>query len=114
MFSFHSSVSELVDHLTTLFTPFAKYHNLDFVSFGRNISSATKTPISGTFEIFDAFHSALESAPITPTDTEAYRLLSGTILATHAKSVFSIPDRPKDLIVTPFLAGGNTGMFSRK
>lgn len=64
----------------------------------------------GTLELFDAWGTALEPAPITPTDSSAYQLLSGTILATHVNSV--IPSTlDKDMIVAPGLAGGNTGVF---
>lgn len=47
---------------------------------------------------------------MTPTDTPAWKLLSGSILATHENSVLGLnKEDKKDLFVTPYLAGGNTG-----
>lgn len=132
-----------MDHLTELFKPFAGAHGLDFVSFGRNISAqacnlpdydgtspSTSGPRSalGTLEISEAWNSALEPAPVTPTDSAAYKLLSGTILATHESAPGISPKRElgqslhdnsphgshdgrkkERMIVAPALIGGNTG-----
>lgn len=101
-----SSVAELMSHLTKLFTPFAGKYNLTIISFGQEITSSSSS--SGTLELSDAYDTKLEPAPITPTDTAAFRVLSGSIQATHAKSV--VPNLKKqDMIVAPYLAGGNTG-----
>lgn len=129
----YSSVDELIAHLTKLFTPFASSHNLDFISFGKNISSPSchgasrsSSTSSGTLEIYDAFGRALNPAPITPTDSAAWKLLSGTILRTHetskvatvTPSTSSVEDgkkkeKKKNMIVAPALIGGNTGSSSR-
>jgi Gly-Xaa carboxypeptidase len=99
-------------HLVKLFTPFAREHNLTLIAFGTNITDTFHWPASGTLEFFDAWDSRLEPAPITPTDTSAYRVLSGSIRATHAKSILSNEGSNK-MVVAPNLAGGNTGL-SRK
>ena len=125
----YSSVDELIAHLTKLFTPFAHSHNLDFISFGKNISTSSchssSSLSSGTLEIYDAFGRALNPAPITPTDSAAWKLLSGTILRTHetskvatvVPSTSSVEDgkkeKKKNMIVAPALIGGNTGSSSR-
>lgn len=121
-----SSVGALVEHLTELFTPFAASHNLKFVSFGKNISSSCHSSSSledattvGTLEISDAFESALEPAPISPTDSAAYKLLSGTVLETYRSSKVNFnkgkgkgkngEGEKKKMIVAPSVTGGNTG-----
>lgn len=104
-----SSVGELKAHLTRLFTPFAREHNLTLVAFGNGINNAPDLAASGTFELSSAWDAGLEPAPITPTNSSAYRLLSGSILATHAKSV--VRGGAKEMIVAPTLPGGNTGLY---
>ncbi|KAF9511576.1 hypothetical protein BS47DRAFT_1377147 [Hydnum rufescens UP504] len=97
-----SSVSELTTRLTQLLEPLAAKHRLDFVSFGRNVSvlpsQNARAFLSG----------ALEPAPISPTDSAAYKLLSGTILATYKESFAGRAPNDRKMIVGPGLAGGNT------
>lgn len=106
--SLTSSVKELIGHLTTLFAPFAEKHNLSFTSFGSEITPSSVSSSSGALRLSDAYDTQLDPAPITPTDTAAYRILSGSIRATHARSVIPNP-KSQDMIVAPMLAGGNTG-----
>jgi len=106
--SVESSVGKLKAHLTRLFTPFAREHNLTLIAFGTGINNAPDWPASGTFELSSAWNQGLEPAPITPTNSSAYRLLSGSILATHAKSVARGGATNKEMIVAPTLPGGNT------
>ncbi|KAF8312643.1 Zn-dependent exopeptidase [Clavulina sp. PMI_390] len=136
--SVDSSVNELMAHLTTLLLPLASEYNLNFISFGQDLSSQTRPVItpcieqhapkllniptpssdsaclsalnaSGTLRLSDAYNTALEPAPITPTDTAAYKILSGSIHATHARTTFSDPKvKQKEMIVSPNVSGGNT------
>lgn len=97
-----------MDHLSKLFTPFAEEHNLTFVPFGSNANQLLNHHNAGTIQLSDAFGNQLDPAPITPTDTAAYRLLSGSIRATHAKTRIPNP-RGQNMIVVPYLDHGNTG-----
>jgi Gly-Xaa carboxypeptidase len=63
-------------------------------------------------ELTDAWGTALEPAPVTPTDPDAepYKLLSGTIVATYEASS-SFKENNKPIVVTPGISTGNTGML---
>ncbi|KAF8310548.1 carboxypeptidase S [Clavulina sp. PMI_390] len=130
--SVDSSVNELMARLTALLQPFAEEYRLGFVSFEKTISPLTpKSPCAhsnpGTFSLFtstelseanattgtlrlsEAYNSALEPAPITPTDTAAYKILSGSIRATHARTTLNDPKaKQQEMTVSPNLAKGNT------
>lgn len=66
--------------MTTLLTPLASKFNLSLMAFGNEVFSDQETRY-GTLTLTDAWGTALEPAPITPTDPEdaAYKLLSGSI-----------------------------------
>ncbi|KAF8312644.1 carboxypeptidase S [Clavulina sp. PMI_390] len=135
--SIDSSVKELMIQLTTLLLPLAKEYGLNFVSFGQDLSHLTLPAVApsldklglasfpvfsssdpkdsplanatGTLRLSDAYNTALEPAPITPTDTAAFKILSGSIRATHARTTLSHPRaKQQEMIVSPNLAGGNT------
>jgi len=101
-------------HLTKLFMPFALEHNLTFIAFGNNTTDTSECLASGAFELINAWDSGLEPSPIAPTNSSAYRLLSGSILATHAKSVVRNEGTNKKMIVAPALLGGNTGLCDNR
>jgi hypothetical protein len=88
---------------------------LDFDSFGRNVSvlpwQNARDSSAGSLTLSDAYGaSALEPSPISPTDSVAYKLLSGTILATYKESFAGRVPNARKMIVGPGLAGGNTGI----
>ncbi|KAH7104541.1 carboxypeptidase S [Auriculariales sp. MPI-PUGE-AT-0066] len=106
----HSSVSELQARVTKLIAPVAHRHNVSLNSFGKNVqlcsASCCRSSVrAGSIVLSEAFHSALEPAPRTPTDPSAapYALLGGTIRAAYAKSYDG-----KDIIVAPGMSTGNT------
>ncbi|KAG8689824.1 hypothetical protein FRC11_000339 [Ceratobasidium sp. 423] len=93
-----SSVSALQDAITAKLIPLVKKYNLTLTAFSRaNVTSGR----GGTITLSDAFNTALEPAPVTPTEgseAAAYRLLSGVIRKTRGNKT----------IVSPALMGGNT------
>ncbi|TFY78058.1 hypothetical protein EWM64_g5954 [Hericium alpestre] len=98
----HSSVGELQKYLTDLLTPVATLFNLSVNAFGQAADTASES--AGELILSDAWGTALEPSPITPThDNGPWKLLSGTIKATvHGES------HGYDAVVIPSLATGNT------
>ncbi|QRV91202.1 Gly-Xaa carboxypeptidase [Ceratobasidium sp. AG-Ba] len=95
-----SSVSELQKLITAKLLPLAEKYNLTLSSFtsGQNLTTGTL----GTLTLSDAWGTALEPAPVTPTegkDAGAYRLLSGVIRKTRGD---------KKTVVSPAIMSGNT------
>lgn len=82
-----SSVAELIQRYTDVLSPVTSSLNLTLNSFGTVIPTST-TPI-GEVKLTDAYGTALNPAPVTPTDLSSgpWRLLSGTILSTLASSL---------------------------
>ena len=104
-----SSVKETKAHSTHLAGSLAKHFNLTFHAFGTRISGEG-APSSGSLTLSDAFRSAHEPAPATPTGKNAapYQFLSGTIKAAY-NSHRSL--RGSDtIIVSPGMPSGNTGV----
>lgn len=75
----HSSVDALKRRVTSLLTPQASKFNLSFTAFGNDITDGEIR--YGTLAVSDAWGTALEPAPVTPTDPDdaPYKLLSGSI-----------------------------------
>ncbi|ETW78967.1 Metallo peptidase M20 [Heterobasidion irregulare TC 32-1] len=102
-----SSVAETKHRDTEALKVLAQQFNLSYTAFGAAIS-AKDAPAYGSLTLTDAWGTALEPAPITPTDSDAvpYRILSGTIRATY--------DSHRDLVggdnifVSPGIMSGNT------
>ncbi|KIJ65156.1 hypothetical protein HYDPIDRAFT_39784 [Hydnomerulius pinastri MD-312] len=102
----HSSSAELMDRFTTVTAPIAVKHNMTLDAFGQIIGS--EGPSWGTIRLSDAFDTALEPAPITPTTGSGpYELLSGTILSTLQTNIRT-DDFPSSAVVSPGLSTGNT------
>ena len=95
-----SSVSALQDSITKKLLPLAEKYNLTLSSFSQ---SNLTTGGAGTLTSSDAWGTALDPAPVTPTEGDeasAYRLLSGVIRHTRGKKVTA---------VSPAIMSGNTG-----
>lgn len=92
-----SSVSAVKEHYTNLLRDYAINTNITLTSFGQRILDRGKVK---KIEVSDAWGTALEPAPISPLDGEAWKLLSGTILATEQAS----EDIP--VFVMPFISTG--------
>ncbi|KAG8678981.1 hypothetical protein FRC08_017330, partial [Ceratobasidium sp. 394] len=94
-----SSVSALQKSITSKLLPLAQKYNLTLSSFSnQNLTSGAL----GTLTLSDAWGTALEPAPVTPTEGKeaaAYRLLSGVIRKTSGD---------KKVIVSPAIMSGNT------
>ncbi|KZW02629.1 carboxypeptidase S [Exidia glandulosa HHB12029] len=103
-----SSVGELQRRLEVLATPIAQQFNMSLTAFGKEVEDRT-TQRAGVITLSEAWHSALEPAPRTPSDADAgpYHLLSGTIRATYRESA-SFHASGKDIVVAPGLFPGNT------
>ncbi|KAG5724904.1 Carboxypeptidase S [Termitomyces sp. T112] len=102
-----SSVEEVQTHDTELLSRLVKEFNLTYTAFGNELS-AKGGPSSGTLTLKDAFGTALEPAPVTPTSPDAvpWYILSGTIKATY-NSHRSLTD-VNEIIVSPGMPSGNT------
>ncbi|KAG8679005.1 hypothetical protein FRC08_017299, partial [Ceratobasidium sp. 394] len=94
-----SSVATLQKSITSKLLPLAQKYNLTLSSFSKqNLTSGAL----GTLTLSDAWGTALEPAPVTPTEGKeaaAYRLLSGVIRKTRGD---------KKVIVSPAIMSGNT------
>ncbi|KAG8836107.1 hypothetical protein FRC17_010040 [Serendipita sp. 399] len=99
-----SSLSALQSHLNVLLRELATVSNITFVSFGKTLYDRGETLPKIT--ISDAWGTALEPAPVSPTDSEAFRLLSGTILATELRGRNASEVEP--VYVVPSIMSGNT------
>ncbi|KAI5124192.1 hypothetical protein M0805_005043 [Coniferiporia weirii] len=74
-----STVAAVKERDARLLSDLAVEFNLTYNAFGQNIHNGG----NGALTLSDAFGTALEPAPVTPTDGAPYRLLSGTIRATY-------------------------------
>ncbi|KAL4268882.1 peptidase M20A family protein [Pleurotus pulmonarius] len=101
-----SSVAATVKRDTQLLKSLSKKFNLTYTSFGVEISERD-SPSSGTLTLSDAWGTALEPAPITPTGRGAapYTLLAGTIKSTF-NSHRSL--RGDNIAMSPGIMTGNT------
>ncbi|THH12982.1 hypothetical protein EW146_g7187 [Bondarzewia mesenterica] len=102
-----SSVAVTKQRDTDLLKSLAEQFNLSYTAFGSAIS-AEDAPAYGTLTLTDAWGTALEPAPITPTDPDAvpYRILSGTIKATY-DSHRGLKGG-ENIVVSPGIMSGNT------
>lgn len=106
-----SSVDVVKARDTKLLEDLATKFNLSFKAFGEDVT--TSEAKYGALVLSDAWGTALEPAPITPTDPDAapYTLLSGTIKATYnAQRGF---ENTEEIFVAPGIMTGNTGTSIR-
>ncbi|KAG8955779.1 hypothetical protein FRC00_005274 [Tulasnella sp. 408] len=99
-----SSLEALKDSVVSLLSPVASKHNLELVGFDNTSVSSTSGSFGGKVTLSDAWGDALEPAPISPTDSAAYKLLSGTIRAAWEDA----HPTEESIIVVPSMMGGNT------
>lgn len=92
-----TSIAEVEAHYEALVRPIAEKHKMAFSGFHLPCSPTEKRKVC----IFGV--DALEPAPVSPIDAEAYRILSGTI-----QNVLKPLGTDEKLIVTPYLMPANT------
>ncbi|KZO99488.1 carboxypeptidase S [Calocera viscosa TUFC12733] len=107
-------------HLTELLTPEATRWNLSLDAFGAVVSADTEdAPKIGSLVLTDAFGTALEPAPVTPSEGAVWSVLGGTIKTVFAHndglpaSVRSAKleageDLSTDINMAPGIMSGNT------
>ena len=81
-----------------------KRFNLTLDAFGETVFNGS----AGSVKLSAALDYGLEPAPVTPTDSAAYTLLSGTIRSTYNAHRAS-KDR-EEVVIAPGIGTGNTGM----
>ncbi|KAL4889481.1 hypothetical protein BDV59DRAFT_210288 [Aspergillus ambiguus] len=92
-----SSVAQIEEHYEALIGPIAKKHGMVFEGFHPSTVSMEARKIS----LFGV--DALEPAPVSSTDAESFRVLSGTI-----QNTLKPLDPDDELVVTPYLMPANT------
>ncbi|KIJ55318.1 hypothetical protein M422DRAFT_23923 [Sphaerobolus stellatus SS14] len=98
-----SSVDAVKERVTNILGPLASKFNLSVEAFGSDLTG--KKPAYGSLILSDAWGTALQPAPVTPSiDSTPYNLLSATIKA----SLFDAGITDKQVIVAPGIMTGNT------
>lgn len=92
-----TSIAQVEEHYENLIKPIARKHGMKFEGFHSSYDSPERRKIS----LFGV--DALEPAPVSPTDTESFRVLAGTI-----KNTIKPLDIDEEIIVTPYLMPANT------
>jgi Gly-Xaa carboxypeptidase len=102
-----SSVAAVKHRDADVLKDLANDFNLTFTAFGSPVSPEDE-PSEGALTLTDAWGTALEPAPITPTDEDSapWQLLSGTIKATYNAQRGLEGD---NIVVSPGVPSGNTG-----
>jgi Gly-Xaa carboxypeptidase len=101
-----STISAVQQRDIHILTHLAKEFNLTFTAFGSNIT-VDGAPTAGKLTLADAWGTALEPAPVTPTDDSApWKLLSGTIKATY--NAHRDLEGADNIFVSPGIMSGNT------
>ncbi|EIN06189.1 carboxypeptidase S [Punctularia strigosozonata HHB-11173 SS5] len=103
-----SSVDAVKEHDSALLADLADKFNLSYTAFGEKVSTeAEGAPAWGTLTLTDAWGTALEPAPITPTDAAPYKVLSGTIKAAYAAHR-GLSYEEDAITIAPGIMTGNT------
>lgn len=102
------SVEAVREHATQILADLAHKHNLTYHPF-EQVSTVDVVPSKGALTLTDMW--ATPPAPVTLTDTSAYRVLSGTIRATYMAHRGVRDDAA--IAIAPGIMSGNTGMWSR-
>ncbi|UNI15452.1 Gly-Xaa carboxypeptidase [Purpureocillium takamizusanense] len=92
-----SSISLVQQHYENLVRPIAQKHGMVFEGFQSSYESTERRKVS----LYGV--DALEPAPVSPLDSESWRVLSGTI-----RNTLRPLDDDNELIVTPYLMPANT------
>lgn len=93
-----SQISDVKDHLISQLTSVAKSQNMVLDAWGHTAYTPSEsTNSTGTIVLSD-LEDGLEPAPVSPYDSEAYKVFSGTI-----KQVLG-----QDIVVAPSIMTGNT------
>jgi Gly-Xaa carboxypeptidase len=114
-----SSVGAVMKHDARLLMPLAKEFNLSLVAFGKHLTKEDATTEAwGSLELSDAWGTALEPAPVTPSDAKPYQLLAKTIKAVYAahrsdhlageEKDKKKKERADEIIIAPGIMSGNT------
>lgn len=103
-----SAVAAVKERDASLLKHLAKEFNLTYTAFGSAITEKGGAS-SGALTLTDAWGTALEPAPITPTseDSAPWQLLSGTIKATY--NAHRNLEGQDNVFVSPGIMTGNTG-----
>ena len=111
MLSTNSSVAALKEHASAVLGPVATSLNMTLSAFADpdGASADVTGPATGHVRLSDAWGTALEPAPVSPTDSEQWRILAGTIRAAWAPTGGGPSVEEPDVVVVPSLLGGNTG-----
>ena len=102
-----SSVAELQDRYRDVLGPVAAELNLSLDAFGSLLTSDAHEAPAGHIKLSDAYGTALDPAPVTPTFGSApWEILSGTIISSIQTS--GREEASKPIVVAPGLGIGNT------
>ena len=106
-----SSIAEVENHDTALLEALVRRFNLSYEAFGKDIEVGDG-PKYGSLIISDAWGTALEPAPVSPSGPHdaPFQLLSGTIKATY-NSHRGFEEK-EEVIVAPGVPTGNTGQHA--
>ncbi|KAH7902918.1 hypothetical protein BJ138DRAFT_1120942 [Hygrophoropsis aurantiaca] len=97
----YSSVAELQEHLAGVLAPVATKYDLTLNAFGHTVVTGKV----GEVVLSDAFNSALEPSPVSPTKYGPYSILGGSIKAALESSSYY---NSTGVILSPSLSLGNT------
>ena len=106
-----SSVGELQNHIIDTLIPVAKHYNLSVDAFGTPIGDSHAS--AGQVTLSDAFGSALEPAPVTPSAGSApYDVLSGTIRNVLTTSPRKLYENKAVIVAPSILLGMHHAVFA--